>query len=185
MKAKSNLKKIKFNSKKGLTLVELIVAIMILLIAIGASVGGLTLSYHSIMNGAEKDDAQSVAERNCDIIMNCITSNVDRGVALNNVFDAPYASSPEFTVTRLSQIQNDTAISVTGSTYSSDYEQIEQKSVGFAPTGDTTVKKQYFTVETDERKIGTNDYIVYKITTYTYYTDTAYVTCEGEVNVAK
>ena len=35
----------KLNNKKGLTLVELIVAVMILMIAVGASVGGLSMSY--------------------------------------------------------------------------------------------------------------------------------------------
>lgn len=177
--------KTKFNSKKGLTLVELIVAIMILLIAIGASVGGLTLSYRSTMMGAEKDDAQSLAQRNCDIIMSCITTNIENGKTVDDLFIDP-EGNPEFTGSYLNDITLDVKIDHFVDSYNTtQYSDIEEIQDTSGLSGATDKKKQYFMVDVETRKIDVKEYLVYRITTYVYYSDTAYVSCEGEVNIEK
>ncbi len=196
----------KLNNKKGLTLVELIVAVMILMIAVGASVGGLSMSYRSTMLGAEKDDAQSVAQRNCDIIMSCIKTNVDKGVdsgktvnqIINGMFTNP-DSSPTFKSSYKTKIEGDTTITAysvrdpSGSAIKSydpaQYSTIEQISSESSLVGDSSVKKQYYIIDVSTRKLdsgtSTKEYSVYKITTYTYYSSNGYVSCEGEVNIEK
>lgn len=177
--------KTKFNSKKGLTLVELIVAIMILLIAIGASVGGLTLSYRSTMMGAEKDDAQSLAQRNCDIIMSCITTNIENGKTVDDLFIDP-EGNPKFKNSYHHAIRNDTSISAFPSSYDvNQYDKINEIQNISELVGAADKKKQYFMVDVETRKIDVKEYLVYRITTYVYYSDTAYVSCEGEVNIEK
>lgn len=107
-------------------MVELIVAIMILLIAIGASVGGLTLSYRSTMMGAEKDDAQSLAQRNCDIIMSCITTNIENGKTVDDLFIDP-EGNPKFKNSYHYAIRNDTSISAFPSSYDvNQYDEINE-----------------------------------------------------------
>lgn len=197
-----NNKKLKFNSKKGFTLIELIVAIMILLIVIGASVRGISISYRSAMLGAEKNDAQSIAQRNCDIIMSAIVTNVEKktfrddnidtlddmirsdGKGFNNILpDKAY----------LNWISGDAAMNLPNGVYNSgqyhDLQQVvgdavkvnDQKVIDFG--SDPNKKYQYFTLSRTEKEIGSSKYQVYKITTYVYYTEKAYVTCEGEVSV--
>lgn len=203
----------KLNNKKGLTLVELIVAVMILMIAVGASVGGLSMSYRSTMLGAEKDDAQSVAQRNCDIIMSCISTNVDKGVSsgktvheiISGMFTNPDSAHPEFKNGFKNNIVLDTRVSaysqrtvpdpsggapINLKTYDPEqYSDIEQVTDESAVVGDSSVKKQYYTIDVSTRKLGsgtsTKTYSVYKITTYTYYSSDGYVSCEGEVNIEK
>lgn len=188
----------KLNNKKGLTLVELIVAVMILMIAVGASVGGLSMSYRSTMLGAEKDDAQSVAQRNCDIIMSCISTNIDKGKTVGELFNDAY-SSPTFKSSYKTKIESDTTIEAysvrnpAGSAVKSydpaQYSIIEQISSENSLVGDSSVKKQYYIIDVSTRKLGSGtsakEYSVYKITTYTYYSSDGYVSCEGEVNIEK
>ncbi len=181
--------KTKFNSKKGLTLVELIVAIMILLIAIGASVGGLTLSYRSTMMGAEKDDAQSLAQRDCDIIMSCITTNIEDGKTVNDLFIDP-EGNPKFKNSYpslyLTNIQSDINIGHFVDSYNTtQYSLITEIQNTSELSGSSLVKNQFFMVDVETREIGVKEYLVYRITTYVYYSDTACVSCEGEVNIEK
>lgn len=196
----------KLNNKKGLTLVELIVAVMILMIAVGASVGGLSMSYRSVMLGAEKDDAQSVAQRNCDIILSCIKTNFDKGIddgktpqeSIEVIFNNPY-STPVFNAAFTAKIAYDTAIDAysvrdpSGAAVKSydpnQYAEIEQITSESSLAGDPGVKKQYYIIDVSNRKLqsgtSTEDYAVYKVTTYTYYSSDGYVSCEGEVNIEK
>lgn len=194
-------KKLKFNSKKGFTLLELIVAVMILLIVISASVRGISISYRSALLGAEKNDAQSLAQRNCDIIMSALTTHVenkkftdtstlDGMVTINgNGFEPPYRG----------WIYNDIKMVLDEGGYDTEQYKDIQQVLG----GDSDVKKrkendakadkaalqpvkkyQYFTLDCTERQIGSGPkHQVYKVTTYVYYTDNGFVTCEGEVSV--
>lgn len=188
-------KKGRINSKKGLSLLELIVAIIILLLVISATVSGLNLSYRSVLIGAEKDDAQSLAQRNCDIIMSSISKNAENGTLSGKINGSGTATS--FESSFFSTLQSDMELNL----YTTDllgvktgydpslYDDIEQcPSLG--PTADTNKKKQYVKIEQEERALTSTDgtvttYDVYKITIYVYYgyEDNMYITCEGEVNV--
>lgn len=200
MKKILSKKKRRINSKKGLTLLELIVAIIILLLVISATVSGLNLSYRSVLIGAEKDDAQSLAQRNCDIVMAIISKRAENGT-LSSILDA---SGSSFEATFFENyVKEDmklelhsTSLGVSTGYDPSQYEfspgapAIEQYSGGTL-TADSNVKKQYIQLETEDRELLSADgtttkiYKVYKITIYVYYgyEDNMYVTCEGEVNV--
>lgn len=197
-------KKLKFNSKKGFTLIELIVAIMILLIVISASVRGISISYRSALLGAEKNDAQSLAQRNCDIIMSALVTNVENKSFgdLDTLDGMVYSdgsgfvdSPPEYYAT---WVCTDTKMVLPNGGYDKDqYEDIKQVVGGASAvenqkdfdvnnarvTGAPDKKYQYFTLSRTEKKIGSSTYQVYKITTYVYYTENGFVTCEGEVSV--
>lgn len=188
----------RINSKKGLSLLELIVAIIILLLVISATVSGLNLSYRSVLLGAEKDDAQSLAQRNCDIVMAAISKNAESGTLSTKIIGSGTATS--FESGFFATFQSDVKLNL----YSTDslgvktgydpslYDDIEQCPSG-GPTADSDKKKQYVKIEQEERDMTssvdgtTTKYDVYKITTYVYYgyEDNMYITCEGEVNVER
>lgn len=190
---KSKLKK--FNSKKGLTLIELIVAITIMMIVISASVHGINISYRSALLGAAKNDAQSLAQRNCDIIMSAIVTNAERGTfdSTNvNSLGGMVTSDTSFSASKNTQIVNDVKFKLpnnSGYNYN-QYDDIKWFDIATqtvdgarAAELDSTKKYQYYTIERRIRKIKNKEHQVYHIVTYVYYTDTAYVTCEGEVTV--
>ncbi len=198
MKKMLSKKKRRINSKKGLSLLELIVAIIILLLVISATVSGLNLSYRSVLMGAEKDDAQSLAQRNCDIIMSAISKNAENGTLSGKINGSGAATS--FESSFFSTLQSDMELNL----YTTDllgvktgydptlYTDIEQYPAGGSPTADPNKKKQYVKIEQEERELTSTDgtttkYDVYKITTYVYYgnENNMYITCEGEVNVEK
>lgn len=202
-------KRLKFNSKKGFTLVELIVAVMILLIVISASVRGVSISYRSALLGAEKNDAQSLAQRNCDIIMSAIVSNVENKsfADLDTLDGMVYPDGSGFVdsppKSYKTWIYNDIEISlprvggVSGGYDIAQYAEVKQVIGGEDKvkqqktadenidkvTGVPTRKYQYFTLSRTEKTIGTAKHQVYKVTTYVYYSNNAFVTCEGEVTV--
>lgn len=193
----------KFNSKKGFTLVELIVGIMIMLIVVSASVKGISISYRSAMIGAAKNDAQSIAQRNCDIIMTSITTNVENTKytpAKIHTFGEMFTDSNcnKFKDDFRDSLNNiDMVISFPKGGYNDEqYAPIKQVVGGEAAVtdqhdlvdivADNSKKYQYYTIEkfSKETQIdGNTDYQSFHITTYVYYTDKGYVTCKGEVNV--
>lgn len=59
---------IKKNSKKGMTLLELILAIVIIVIVMMGTVSAFALSYNSILIGAEKDKMSAQAQTKSDIV---------------------------------------------------------------------------------------------------------------------
>ena len=59
---------IKKNSKKGMTLLELILAIVIIVIVMMGTVSAFALSYKSILIGAEKDKMSAQAQTKSDIV---------------------------------------------------------------------------------------------------------------------
>lgn len=196
----------KFNSKKGFTLVELIVGIMIMLVVVSASVRGVTISYRSAMLGAAKNDAQSIAQRNCDIIMTAIVTNVENkkytsaNIATlgdmftdNNCdyFTSVYQSKFDGYDMRMhlpnggyDKDQYADAKNVRGGAEQVEFQQSADLAAALssADPDDDNKKYQYYTVSMSTKKIGTN-YKVFHVTTYVYYTDKGYVTCEGEVSV--
>lgn len=195
----------KFNSKKGFTLVELIVGIMILLVVVSASVRGITISYRSAMLGAAKNDAQSIAQRNCDIIMTAIVTNVEKTAFVDvSDFDGMFTSADcdYFDVVYQSKFgdydmrmhlpdggydkdQYADAKNIRGSSVEVEFQQKQDLAAAISsPSPDDDGKKyQYYTVEMVNKKIGTTDFKVFYVTTYVYYTDKGYVTCQGEVSV--
>lgn len=198
-------KKLKFNSKKGFTLIELIVAVMILLVVISASVRGVSISYRSALLGAEKNDAQSLAQRNCDIIMSAIVTNVENKTFANEytldgmVRFGGDGFANNGSNTYLDWVCDDTDIILENDIgYDKDqYAELKQVVGGVedvksqkaddvldARTSLQPIKKyQYFTLSRKQKEIGGPTYQVYKITTYVYYSDNGFVTCEGEVSV--
>ncbi|MEE1281689.1 MAG: prepilin-type N-terminal cleavage/methylation domain-containing protein [Acutalibacteraceae bacterium] len=198
-------KKLKFNSKKGFTLIELIVAVMILLVVISASVRGVSISYRSALLGAEKNDAQSLAQRNCDIIMSAIVTNVENKTFANEytldgmVRFGGDGFANNGSNTYLDWVCDDTDIILENDIgYDKDqYAELKQVVGGVedvksqkaddvldARTSLQPIKKyQYFTLSRKQKEIGSSTYQVYKITTYVYYSDNGFVTCEGEVSV--
>ncbi|MEE1076130.1 MAG: type II secretion system protein [Acutalibacteraceae bacterium] len=200
-------KKLKFNSKKGFTLIELIVAIIILLTVISASVRGVSVSYRSVLLGAEKNDAQSLAQRNCDIIMSAIVTNVENRSFTNvDTLDgmvkdesAGFGFADDSPTAYVESIYNDTKIALDSDVgYDKDqYADLKQVRGGedavknqkafdennAKATGTPIKKYQYFTIKRSEKTIGSSKYQVYNITTYVYYANNGYVTCEGEVSV--
>ncbi|MEE1056762.1 MAG: prepilin-type N-terminal cleavage/methylation domain-containing protein [Acutalibacteraceae bacterium] len=199
MKKMLSKKKRRINSKKGLSLLELIVAIIILLVVISATVSGLNLSYRSVLIGAEKDDAQSLAQRNCDIIMAAISRNAEDGTLSTKIVGSGTATSFEsgFFATLQSDIELNLywtdSLGVQTGYDPTLYADIEQYPSGGSPTAAPNKKKQYVKIEQEERDLTSADgtttktYDAYKITTYVYYgyEDNMYITCEGEVNVER
>lgn len=186
----------KFNSKKGFTLIELIVAIMILMIVVSASVRGIDISYRSALTGAAKNDAQSIAQRNCDIIMSAITTDVENipipAANVSTLGGMVNSNGTAFTDNKRDDIIDDAKISLPfdGGYNADQYAFLEQVDTSTSTVQQTRAnetdpnkKYQYYTISKSEKTIGSVSRQVYHITTYVYYTDTAYVTCEGEVSV--
>lgn len=189
----------KFNSKKGFTLIELIVAIMIMLIVVSASVRGITISYRSAMLGAAKNDAQSVAQRNCDIIMTTIVSNVEKQTftaadipTLGGLFHDHNCN--RFSVSYEETLRDeDIALHLPAGGYNSaKYAAIQSEPDGVEKVkilqasnyaSDSTKNYQYYTIKKTRKTINGEDYLLFHITTYVFYTEKGFVTCEGEVSV--
>lgn len=199
MKNLLKTKRRKFNSKKGITLVELIVAVMILLIVVSASVRGLTLSYRSASLGALKNDAQSVAQRDCDFIMSAIATVVE-----NETFDAltkntlnnrliDHGTHCEIDNNFHSLISQDASIDfLTGGYNEAKFSELiavsqpasNIPSIQQANYNHEEKQYHYYTITREDKalKAGSSDvYQIYKITTYVYYSEKGFVTCEGEV----
>ena len=189
MKNNLSIKKRRINSKKGVSLVELIVAIMIIMLTITAATHGLNLSYKSVLLGAAKDDAQSLAQRDCDIIMSAISKSAENGTLSSKLTGT--GASTNFTTGFLAQIQNDTKLSHFDSIgYSYDSTQYltitESNGVGAV---DSDKKACYVDLTAETRDIvvagTTTTCDVYKVTVYVYYgyKDNMYLSCEGEVTI--
>ncbi|MEE0265242.1 MAG: type II secretion system protein [Acutalibacteraceae bacterium] len=210
MKNLLKAKRRKFNSKKGITLVELIVAIMILLIVISATVRGLSVSYRSAMMGAMRNDAQSLAQRNCDIIMSSIVSLAEKGTAFTTAAEidtlrgnfTDHGSYCEINSTFHSGIESDAKMEfqvLGGPLIAYDHGQYAelapvngvlaavQAQKDIDKVANPGKKYQYYTIsrktKTFSTAAGANTYQIYTVTTYVYYTDKGFVTCEGEVCV--
>ncbi|MEE0858591.1 MAG: prepilin-type N-terminal cleavage/methylation domain-containing protein [Acutalibacteraceae bacterium] len=198
-------KKKGFNSKKGLTLIELIVAIMILMLVISASVSGLNLSYRSVLVGAQKDDSQSLAQRNCDILMSVISSYAETDDLDTIIVNTPGSSVAKFDDAHFTYILNDVdlmnCLSGAGGAGVGGYDttqfaelkqceseaEVKTQAANDFSTGDST-KKQYCVLSVNSRDLTETDgttqtYDVYKIKVYVYYNAKGFITCEGEVNV--
>lgn len=190
----------KFNSKKGFTLVELIVGIMIMLIVVSASVRGISISYRSAMIGAAKNDAQSIAQRNCDIIMTAIVTNVENKTYTTAELATLGGMFTDHNCSKFSTAYEDSFKNydmrmyfLSGGYDASLYEDIApadndadvkmQQAAYVNPSHGGNKKTQYYTVNMTPKKINGKNYQLFEITTYVYYTDKGYVTCEGEVTV--
>lgn len=192
----------KFNSKKGFTLVELIVGIMIMLIVVSASVKGIAISYRSAMLGAAKNDAQSIAQRNCDIIMTSITTNVEN---ITYTDENIHTFGEMFTDINCNKFKDDFRDSLNEIDLVIDFPDGGYNGEQYAPvkqivgeeanvttqhrldvTADNSKKYQYYTIQKFDKEtaiVGNINYQSFYVTTYVYYTDNGYVTCSGEVNV--
>ena len=192
----SKLKR-RINNKKGLSLLALIVAVTIIMLTVGASIMGLNLSYRSVQMGAKKDDAQSLAQRDCDIIMSIISKQAAQpsvtgtGTALDDCLTGSGSTlafeSSFFTGT----VQADTDIHLYSTIYDpSQYDVLEQQTAysGFDPN----IQKRYVKIQNEARTTQdavagtTKTYDVYKITVSVYYgtRQNMFVTCDGEVLVS-
>jgi hypothetical protein len=173
-----------------------------MLIVVSASVKGIAISYRSAMLGAAKNDAQSIAQRNCDIIMTSITTNVENitYTAENiNKFGEMFTDSNcnKFKDDFRDSLNNiDLAINFPDGGYNEEqYAPVKQIVGGKSDvitqhrldvTADNSKKYQYYTIQKLDKEtaiVGNTDYQSFYVTTYVYYTDNGYVTCSGEVNV--
>lgn len=66
---KNDSKIINLKSKKGFSLLELLCAVLIIAIVVGATATGLAISYKSVTLGGIKDKANAKAQEYCDILM--------------------------------------------------------------------------------------------------------------------
>lgn len=177
-KTAGKLKRQLLHNKRGLSLVELIVAVMIIMITIAGSIHGLTISYRSVLMGAQKDDAQAVAQRDCDIIMSIISKQAESG-NLDSVLNGDNFTDAFFTT-----VQDDTQLET--STMAYDRDQYDVLLQGEGTTGFSTDKKSRFVhMEKKLRTISGKQYDTYLVTVTTYYNTVrgAYITCSGEINV--
>lgn len=192
----SKLKR-RINNKKGLSLLELIVAVTIIMLTVGASVMGLNLSYRSVQMGAKKDDAQSLAQRDCDIIMSIISKQAElpaasgTGTALSDCLTGSGSTLAFDSAFFTNTVMADTDIHLYSTIYDpSQYDVLEQQTAysGFDPN----IQKRYVRIQNEDRTTQdavsgtTKTYDVYKITVSVYYgtQQNMYVTCEGEVLVS-
>ncbi len=67
-----NKKAISFKSKRGMSLVELLCAIVIMAIVVSCTATGLAVSYRSILLNGEHDKASARAQEYCDVLMTAI-----------------------------------------------------------------------------------------------------------------
>lgn len=192
---------LKFNSKKGVSLVELIVAIMIIMIVVSASVSGLTISYRSVLVGAVKDDAHSVAKRDCDIVMNAIQTYASEG-ELSSVMDHYNKDGKVYCDFGLSEkgiLLDDLQIKIGDSSAeggdtgydSSQYTNLvphtgsedSLDTIGKFEVNKNNKKYRSVIITKTEQIQGATTYDVYHVKTFVYYTETSKVTCEGDVIV--
>jgi hypothetical protein len=175
-------------------------------------VRGLSVSYRSAMTGAMRNDAQSLAQRNCDIIMSSIVSLAEKGTGFateedkktlgGNLDDTGHLAYCDISSGFNDNIRKDTLMQFEdagGAMIQYDVGQYAelapvnglqdrvraQKDVD--KVANPGKKYQYYTISRTTKAFstlaGANTYQIYKVTTYVYYTDTGYVTCEGEVCV--
>lgn len=149
----------KYINKSGISLLELIVAIIIIAIVVSGTVTGLAISYRSVLIGAEKDKSSSLSQKYCDVIMTAVQNNTD-----SDLFDP--VSSITIKPTMLTNLIDDCEIST--------LTQITDEAALSALSPKPKKGATYFSIENKAPKI-------YRITTYVYYTDTAYITCGGNV----
>ena len=192
----SSKPKRRINNKKGLSLLELIIAVTIIMLTVGASIMGLNLSYRSVQMGAKKDDAQSLAQRDCDIIMSILSKKAEQpsvsgtGTALEDCLTVAGSAVSFETSFFTNTVQADTDIHLYSTIYDpSQYSVLEQQTATSGP--DPHIQKRYVSIQKDTRQTqdtvsGTvQTYDVYKIQVSVYYgtKQGMFLTCEGEVNV--
>lgn len=159
-------------SKKGFSLLELIVAVIILCIVISATVTGLAMSYNSILVGAEKDNMSSIAQKNCDIIMAVIDSASQSNEA--DVFEGmTYKLKDTVNVNQYTEVLHGTDVYAEGIEPTDDISNVADKQKG----------KAYYNITKTKLKenVGSEEYSLYTINTYVFYADEKYVTCTGTV----
>jgi len=173
-------KKRRMNNKRGISLLELIIAVMLLMIVISMSLNALNVSYRSVLVGAEKNNAQSVAQRDCDIVMAIISRQAENGT-LNTSVD-PLTSY--FTDAFFPTVQADTNLNLYSFCFDTDqYDVLQQRDISLC---DASKKRRLLTINRNSRKLGTKNYSVYHIKVDVYYgteNNGMFVSCEGEVNI--
>lgn len=174
MKLKNIKKKMppKFNNKKGVSLLELLVAVIILAIVVSATATGLAASYRSVQVGAEKDKDSSLTQKYCDIIMSSIQTKSE-----TDLFNPAGSVGPlSLTDAQRGFVENDTVSTIKQYKSLTDIESA-------AAAG--TIKKDDFCYVIDKKdKVSSptvTTYDVYTVHVYAYYTDTAYVEYSGKV----
>ncbi|HHZ06281.1 MAG TPA: type II secretion system protein [Clostridiales bacterium] len=172
------------NSKKGFSLLELICAIIILALVISSTVAGLSISYRSILVGAEKDKASALAQKYCDIIMTYVSETPSNEPGMggdstkNKLFKASSTHELEGDIIDAIEVDTAGADAIT-----------QAKPTDIYDTRTRTADKVYFTIE----KEGTKElnespgsttkiyYCTYKITVYIDYTNENTTYCTGSI----
>lgn len=153
-----NKLQLNLKSKKGFSLLELLCAIMIIAIVVGATATGLAVSYKSITLGGEKDRANARAQEYCDIVMTYVEN-----APITLPFDCDFYT---FSDSTKGQLNIDIA-DITCYTTKTDLNTRTKR------TDDV-----YYTIE----EIGTvNSATSYEITVYVDYTSENTTYCKGTV----
>lgn len=162
---------IKKNSKKGMTLLELILAIVIIVIVMMGTVSAFALSYNSILIGAEKDKMSAQAQTKSDIVASVMK----------------YKEQTDFWDTDTDQLKSnyiDNLKQDIGTDYNSYVKNISDIGNGTHAKGDIRYNVQIKTgVKPESGSTKTIDVAV--ATVYIYYTDKDFVKSESTATLTK
>ena len=169
-----------FKSKKGMSLLELLCAVLIMAIAVSCTASALAISHTSIMKGSSQDKASAKAQEYCDIIMAYVenTPSNEPGLtgadATKNKLFASGATTADYSF-------DDAVIN----SLKLDIPDITQCNTKADATGKTGVSgKAFFTVEkSGEYTAGGKKFISYNVTSYVYYGDKGeHSFCDGVIS---
>lgn len=172
------------NSKKGFSLIELLCAIVVIAIVVGATATGLAISYKSVMLGGEKDKASALSQKYCDIIMcyieNTASNDPNASITEQSQKDKNilFADNPnlyfKFTDNVINKLKTDIPNMPTNPQYNS-----------VADANAATKKRDnvYFVVESEGNYANADGktYVTYKTTVFVDYTDNNTISCTGSV----
>ena len=171
-----------FKSKKGMSLLELLCAVVIMAIAVSCTATALAISHTSIMKGSSQDKASAKAQEYCDIIMayvENIPSNepgLTGADATKNKLFASGATTNDYMLDDavINNLKKDIP----------DITQSDTKADAKSKTG--VSGKSFFTVEKSGEYTVTGTgkkFISYNITSYVYYSDKGeHSYCEGIIS---
>ena len=169
-----------FKSKKGMSLLELLCAVLIMAIAVSCTASALAISHTSIQKGSAQDKASAKAQEYCDIIMayvENIPSNEPEEIGADASKNKLFASSATTSDYRLDDaVINNLRLDIP------DITQCNTKADATSKTG--VSGKPFFTVEkSGEYTANGKKFISYNVSAYVYYGDKGeHSYCEGVIS---
>lgn len=160
-------KAISFKSKRGMSLVELLCAIVIMAIVVSCTATGLAVSYRSIILNGEHDKASARAQEYCDVLMTAIQNTpsnepgtVGADATKNKLFDKDVLD-PKHTLKP--EVWNYVAAVINRTTPTDNFDQVQDSDVDYR---DWKYNDVFFYI----KPIGTHTkYIDYEVKVYVTY----------------